>query len=112
MPFPSSFVPSVKVIFTRIFRVFAIIYTNHYTKIDQQGAASHLNTSFKHFLFFTWEFQLVKEAELEALHDIVEEIKNRYGGDSIPPGNYNGRTTSGSEASTSTTRALDRLSKK
>lgn len=112
VPFPSSFVPSVKVIFTRIFRVFAIIYTNHYTKIDQQGAASHLNTSFKHFLFFTWEFQLVKEAELEALHDIVEEIKNRYGGDSIPPGNYNSRTTSGSEASTSTTRALDRLSRK
>ena len=108
VPFPSNFVPSVKVIFTRIFRVFAIIYSNHYSRIDQQGAASHLNTSFKHFLLFSWEFQLVKDAELEALHDVVEEIRSRYGG-SDPAGGSGGRSDSSSGASS---RALDRLSRK
>lgn len=43
------------------------------------GAASHLNTSFKHFLLFTFEYDLVKENELDALHDIVQEIRQRYG---------------------------------
>jgi MOB kinase activator 1 len=126
VPFPSNFSSSVKVIFTRIFRVFAIIYTNHYSKIDQQGAASHLNTSFKHFLFFTWEFQLVKDAEMEALHDIVEEIKSRYGGgggsesnsgnsNSADDGSGAGRSRmlSGSiESGSVTSKALDRLSRK
>lgn len=97
-------------IFTRIFRVFAIIYTNHYSKIDAQGAASHLNTSFKHFLFFLWEYDLVKEAELDALHDIVEEIKSRYGGSGdLVPGKglaAQGRSTSGES------KALNRLSRK
>lgn len=82
-PFPSTFMQSLRVIYTRTFRIFAIIYSNHYSKLDQMGAASHLNTSFKHFLLFVFEYDLVKENELEALHDIVEEIRHRYG---PPPG--------------------------
>jgi hypothetical protein len=38
-----------------------------------------LNTSFKHFVFFVWEFDLVAPAELEALSEIVQELQNKYG---------------------------------
>lgn len=65
-------------IFTRIFRIFSIIYAHHFAKLEAEGAASHLNTSFKHFLYFVWEFDLIQDNELEALDDIVQEIKNRY----------------------------------
>jgi hypothetical protein len=71
---------SVKVIFTRLFRIFAIVYYHHYAALESIGAVSHLNTSFKHFIFFIWEFDLVSDAEQEALADIIKEIKVRYAG--------------------------------
>ena len=61
-----------------MFRVFAIVYHHHYSQLEESGAVSHLNTSFKHFVFFVWEYDLVPESEQEALHDILEEIKLRY----------------------------------
>lgn len=39
---------------------------------------SHLNTSFKHFIFFIWEYDLVAEAEQEALKEIIQEIRLRH----------------------------------
>jgi hypothetical protein len=69
---------SVKVIFTRLFRVFAIVYYHHFTPLEEIGAVSHLNTSFKHFIFFIWEYDLVAEAEQEALQDIIKEIRLRH----------------------------------
>lgn len=68
----------MKVIFTRLFRLFAIVYYHHYAALEGIGAVSHLNTSFKHFIFFIWEYDLVSEAEQEALADIIREIKVRY----------------------------------
>eukprot|EP01039_Chlorochromonas_danica_P009207 gene9207-10167_t len=78
VPFPKNFLSSVKVIFTRIFRVYAIVYSHHFSKLERMGAVAHLNTSFKHFLYFVWEFDLVQPSELEALKDIVQEIQSRY----------------------------------
>lgn len=69
---------SIKVIYTRIFRIFGIVYSHHFSKLEQIGAVSHLNTSFKHFLYFIWEYDLVANGELEALNDIVQEIRSRY----------------------------------
>ncbi|KAJ1439656.1 MOB1, Mps One binder kinase activator-like 1B [Ochromonadaceae sp. CCMP2298] len=76
-PFPKTFLTQVKVIFTRLFRVFAIVYCHHFLQLEELGAVSHLNTSFKHFLFFCWEFDLVSAVEQEALQDIVSEIQTR-----------------------------------
>jgi hypothetical protein len=78
VPFPKHFLQSMKVIYTRIFRVFAIVYSHHFSKLEAIGAVSHLNTSFKHFLYFVWEFNLQQMSDLEALNDIVVEIRNRY----------------------------------
>mmetsp|Transcript_108537 Transcript_108537/g.212682 ORF Transcript_108537/g.212682 Transcript_108537/m.212682 type:complete len:252 (-) Transcript_108537:127-882(-) len=77
-PFPKTFMQSIKVIFTRMFRIFAIVYHHHYEALHELGAVSHLNTSFKHFIFFIWEYDLVSDAEQEALQDIIKEIRARY----------------------------------
>lgn len=55
------------------FQIFhSILYT------EELGAVSHLNTSFKHFIFFIWEYDLVAEAEQEALKEIISEIRMRH----------------------------------
>lgn len=64
-----------------MFRIFAIVYSHHFTKLEELGAVSHLNTSFKHFIFFCWEYDLVQEAEQEALHDIIVELRVRFNGE-------------------------------
>ena len=70
---------SVKQLFTRFFRIYAIIYSHRFSKLEQVGAVSHLNTSFKHLVLFIWEYDLVANAEFDALREIVSEIRLRYG---------------------------------
>jgi MOB kinase activator 1 len=81
--FPRNYVAIVKQIFTRLFRIFAIIYTQHFSRLEELGAVAHLNTSFKHFCFFIWEFDLVDPRELGALQDIVDALKEKFNENSI-----------------------------
>ncbi|KAL9314624.1 hypothetical protein ACSQ67_020076 [Phaseolus vulgaris] len=73
-PFPSNFREVVKTIFKRLFRVYAHIYHSHFQKIVSLKEEAHLNTCFKHFVLFTWEFRLIDKAELAPLEDLVESI--------------------------------------
>jgi MOB kinase activator 1 len=72
--FPEGFQDAVKKIFTRLFRVYAHIYHSHFAKVVQLGAEAHLNTLFKHFVFFTNAFSLVKREELAPLGELVDGI--------------------------------------
>ena len=47
------------------------------------GAEAHLNTCFKHFIYFTGAFSLVKREELAPLGELVDGI---LGGVQIPGG--------------------------
>ncbi|KAF5481723.1 hypothetical protein F2P56_002355 [Juglans regia] len=73
-PFPSNFHDVVKTIFKRLFRVYAHIYHSHFQKIVSLKEEAHLNTCFKHFVLFTWEFRLIDKGELAPLCDLVESI--------------------------------------
>ncbi|XP_024182622.1 MOB kinase activator-like 1A isoform X2 [Rosa chinensis] len=73
-PFPSNFIDVVKTIFKRMFRVYAHIYHSHFQKIVSLKEEAHLNTCFKHFVLFTWEFRLIDKGELAPLQDLVESI--------------------------------------
>lgn len=78
-PFPEDFIEGyLKDMFKRMFRVFAIIYHCHFKAIEEQEAAAHLNTCFKHFVFFVMEFNLVPEKEFKALGTLVERLKDEY----------------------------------
>ncbi|XP_062091162.1 MOB kinase activator-like 1A isoform X2 [Humulus lupulus] len=73
-PFPPNFPDVVKTIFKRLFRVYAHIYHSHFEKILSLKEEAHLNTCFKHFVLFVWEFQLIDKRQLDPLHDLVESI--------------------------------------
>ena len=52
VPFPKNFLSIAKTILKRLFRVYAHIYHQHFPEVVQLGEEAHLNTSFKHFIYF------------------------------------------------------------
>ena len=66
-PFPRTFQDTVRTIFKRLFRVFAHIYHSHWDVTVSLGAEAHLNTCFKHFMYFTHAFTLIDKKELAPL---------------------------------------------
>ena len=67
VPFPKNFLQIIKIIFKRLFRVYAHIYYTHFPHIVMLGCQYHLNTCFKHFIFFIDRFNLVEPKELAPL---------------------------------------------
>jgi len=51
-PWPDDFVDYVQDIVRRMFRVYAIIYFKGFKEIQALEATAHLQTAFKHFMFF------------------------------------------------------------
>ena len=75
--FPKNFVAMIKTIFKRLFRIYAHIYHSHFQMILALGLEYHLNTCFKHFIFFIDEFELVEEKELAPLSELIQQFKLR-----------------------------------
>jgi MOB kinase activator 1 len=42
--FPKQYLTQIKHLYTKIFRVFAIIYSHHFISLEKMGAVAHLNT--------------------------------------------------------------------
>jgi len=75
--FPDNFQSLIKIIFKRLFRVYAHIYHSHFKHIMSLGLESHLNTCFKHFIYFVDEFKLVDSKDLAPLAELIQEFKAR-----------------------------------
>lgn len=75
--FPKTFQSVVKTIFKRLFRVYAHIYHSHFQKIVGLSAEAHLNTCFKHFIYFVHEFKLIEQKELEPLKDLIDTLMGK-----------------------------------
>eukprot|EP00808_Paulinella_micropora_P017353 g48135.t1 len=76
-PFPKNLQAIVRVIFKRLFRVYAHIYHSHFQKIVGLGAEAHLNTCFKHFIYFVHEFKLIDPKELQPLKDLIDSLMEK-----------------------------------
>ncbi|CAN4084674.1 unnamed protein product [Withania somnifera] len=50
------------------------IYHSHFQKIISLKEEAHMNTCFKHFVLFIWEFHLIDKSELAPLSELVESI--------------------------------------
>ncbi|KAK4552779.1 Mitotic exit network component [Recurvomyces mirabilis] len=61
VPFPEGFEKQIRVIFKRLYRVYAHIYCHHYGVVRGLGLEAHLNTGFKHYVLFVEEFGLADE---------------------------------------------------
>jgi MOB kinase activator 1 len=77
VPFPKNFLNIIKVIFKRLFRVYAHIYHTHFQHIMLLSAETHLNTCFKHFIYFIDQFNLVDAKELAPLAELIQQFKER-----------------------------------
>ena len=51
--------------------MYAHIYHSHFAHIMALGMEYHLNTCFKHFIFFIDQFKLVGERELAPLAELI-----------------------------------------
>jgi MOB kinase activator 1 len=77
-PWPENFENYIQDIFRRMFRIFAIIFHRSLDEIEKIHARAHLNTVFKHFMFFCFEFKLIDEKETAALKGPVEKLREEY----------------------------------
>jgi MOB kinase activator 1 len=73
-PFPKNFKSVVKNIMKRTFRVYAHIYFSHFQQVVALSAEPHLNTCFKHFVWFVIHHQLVDAKELAPLEDLINSL--------------------------------------
>lgn len=74
VPFPKNFLSIAKTILKRLFRVYAHIYHQHFKEVVQLSEEAHLNTSFKHFIFFVQEFNLIDRKELAPLQELIDKL--------------------------------------
>jgi MOB kinase activator 1 len=77
-PFPKKFKKYVEIIFKRLFRIFAILYSTHHDAISTNNADAHLNTCFRHFMYFVFVFHLVDAREFKALPGLTVRIRKEY----------------------------------
>ncbi|MEW5317591.1 MAG: hypothetical protein WDW38_008876 [Sanguina aurantia] len=75
--FPHNFMDVTKTIYKRMFRVYAHIYHSHYVQVCSLGEDAHFNTCFKHFIFFTLNYNLVDEKELVPLQELIDKYMGR-----------------------------------
>jgi len=68
--YPKQFLPSVKNIFKRLFRVYAHVYHHHFKDIVEYQKEQELNSSYKWFYFFVTGFDLVERKDMEPLKDL------------------------------------------
>lgn len=68
---------SAKTILKRLFRVYAHIYHQHFGQVVELGEEAHLNTSFKHFIFFVQEFKLIEKRELAPLQELIDRLTTK-----------------------------------
>lgn len=74
VPFPPDFEKIVKTIFKRLFRVYAHMYYQHFEPIVSLKLEAHLNTCFKHFVYFVLEYGLVAPKELTPMAPLIETL--------------------------------------
>ncbi len=64
----------MKTILKRLFRVYGHIYNEHFHQVVQLHMEPHLNMSFKQFVYFVKEFDLVEKKELALQQDIIDKL--------------------------------------
>jgi MOB kinase activator 1 len=76
--FPRRFVSLMSTIFTRLFRVYAIMLHQHAEVLENQGALVHLRLAFEGFMAFALENDLVREKEFRVLQPEVDAVLSEF----------------------------------
>lgn len=72
--FPEHFFEIVQKIFKRLFRIYAHVYHEHFHHVEALECFRHVNTSFKHFLYFCKEFDLMSQMDYKPLAPLISKM--------------------------------------
>jgi hypothetical protein len=75
--FPKRFQSICCTIYKRFFRIYSHVYHHHLVRIRELQADQHLNTCFKHFIFFVLEFNLISAEEQLPLKELIDSMLNK-----------------------------------
>lgn len=76
--FPDRFKDKIIIpMLRRLFRVYAHIYCHHFNEILELNLQTVLNTSFRHFILFSKEFNLLRSNDFGPLLELVNELSER-----------------------------------
>jgi MOB kinase activator 1 len=75
---PAEFMTYAEDMFRRMFRIFAILFHRLFDELQKIDAHTHLNTVFRHFMFFSFEYNLVGDKETGALAGPVNVLHQEY----------------------------------
>ena len=77
--FPEDFIDVAKDLYVKLFRVFAILYGAFLESLKAMDVSQHLNTSFKHYVYFGICHSLMPpEKELTPLKTKVKQFTDQY----------------------------------
>eukprot|EP00924_Labyrinthula_sp_SR-Ha-C_P006627 maker-scaffold_29-snap-gene-0.48-mRNA-1 protein AED:0.23 eAED:0.23 QI:118/1/1/1/0/0/3/208/261 len=77
IPFPENFQKHLKKIYQRIFRIYAIMYSNKCLR-ERKDVENNLEVCFKHFLFFVWKWELIDSKEWKCVEHLVRPLRNKF----------------------------------
>lgn len=69
-----NFMPAVKKILSRMFRVYAHIYYQHLGAMTEDNARANLDKCFRIFYYFIDTFKLVSEKEMLPLKPLIDQL--------------------------------------
>lgn len=69
-----NFIPAVKKILSRMFRVYAHIYYQHLGALQEDNARANLDKCFRIFYYFVDAFKLISEKELLPLQPLIDQL--------------------------------------
>ena len=64
----------MRLILKRLVRVYAHMYYQHFDTFKELRVDAVLNTSFKHFVYFIQEFQLISKKDLMPLESLIASL--------------------------------------
>jgi len=73
-PLPKGSLREAKMIYKRLFRVYAHLFHSHFELIKNTDTEGPLTVCFKRFVLFIKEFNLVKENELAPMKELIALI--------------------------------------
>mmetsp|Transcript_61203 Transcript_61203/g.145729 ORF Transcript_61203/g.145729 Transcript_61203/m.145729 type:complete len:216 (-) Transcript_61203:69-716(-) len=76
-PFPPNYKKGMRVIYKRLFRIYAHTFHSHFREMKEGDADAHLKHSFQHFITFAKEFDLIADSEIEPLKDLVDVLTSK-----------------------------------
>jgi len=77
VPFRPDFLAHCRIVFKRLFRVYAHLYYSHVDNMCQLKVLTHVNTSLKHFISFAFCFNLLSDYDIEPLMPVLTTLMRK-----------------------------------